>query len=549
MTFLRPGEHPDELISDSLTGDLTDVERAQLDAHLANCPACRETLAAFSEQRRLVSGMRHQPPPRDLGARVRTGIESRRFAAQPWWRRPGPLVGIGASLAAVAAGVLAVVVLSNLRPPPVGQTGSPVASASASAEPTASVDTTPEPTPAFTQPPLVAADPNPVGALVYTVDVEIPVSRLEMVTATGRQEIALDSYGTPTDATLSPDGDWVAFTLFGEGLGRVDTFAYRISDGTLVPLAQRGLPSPFLRFVWSPDGQVLAYTVLAEDASADVWLFYPATGTTRQLTESGDAFAASFDGGDDSNAWLWVSFAAEGSQTNSVRLCAPLDPAGGGPVDPACAAEVLPRAGSSFLPMLNTAAPASWAAVWRGEMARDAQGWHFVRGGMLYMVPAVDGSFDLTGGGEQVFSTLTVQQNGAAFASARFEWAPDGDAFAVWDAQWTGFEEGTGFPDPQRVYFGHVADGGGELITAAQALDAADTEGALEVIDVALGGGQYLALTLRTDATQGNEYAPVANLILVTRRTGTTPDEVKRYGIEGVWNGPALYPATLEPGP
>ena len=86
MTFLRPGQHPDELISDSLTGDLTDVERAQLDAHLAACPTCRETLAAFVEQRRLVSGMGHLPPPRHLAARVRGGIESGRLAGGPWWR-------------------------------------------------------------------------------------------------------------------------------------------------------------------------------------------------------------------------------------------------------------------------------------------------------------------------------------------------------------------------------------------------------------------------------------------------------------------------------
>jgi len=545
MSFLRPGDHPDELLSDSLTGDLTDAERAQLDAHLATCPACRDTLAAFAEQRRLVSGMRHVAPPRDLAPRVRAGIESGRFLAPPWWRRPGTLVGIGASLATVAAGVLAVVVISNLRPPQVAQSGSPQATATASSEPTASLDATPAPS-ATAAPPL-AADLNPVGALVYTV--EIPEARLELVTSEGAEPIPVESHGTPVDATLSPDGDWVAFSLFGEGSGLVDSYAYRISDGTLVPLTQQGLDSPFLRFVWSPDGRVLAYTELAQDATADVWLFYPASGETRQLTQSGDAFAASFDGGDDSNAWLWVSFAAEGGQPNSVRLCAPLDPAGGGPVDPACAAEQLPRGGSSFLPMLNKAAPASWVAVWRGEMARDAQGWHFIRGGMLYMLPAVDGHFDLTGDAVQVFSSLTIQQNGAAFASARFEWAPDGDGFAVWDAQWNGTEEGTGFPDPQRVYFGHVGDGSGELITAAQALDAADTAGAREVVDVALGGGQYLALTLRTDATQGNEFAPVANLVLVTRHTGSTPDEVMAYGQDGVWNGPALYPATLEPTP
>jgi hypothetical protein len=321
----------------------------------------------------------------------------------------------------------------------------------------------------------------------------------------------------------------------------VDTFAYRISDGTLFPLTEQGLDSPFLRFVWSPDGQVLAYTALAQDASADVWLFYPEFGTTRQLTQTGAAFAASFDQSADNSPSLWVSAAREGQPT-SYRFAIPVEPIG----DWELTAEVAQD--GAFLPMMNTNAPASWAAVWRGEMARNEQGWHFVRGGMLYMVPGVGGSFDLSGGGEQVFTSLTIQQNGAAFASARFEWAPDGDGFAVWDAQWTGTEEGAGFPDPQRIYFGHVGDGG-ELITAAQALDAADTEGAREVVDVALGGGQYLALTLRTDAYQGNEFAPVANLVLVTRHTGTTPDEVRAYGEDGVWNGPALYPATIEPAP
>jgi len=160
--------------------------------------------------------------------------------------------------------------------------------------------------------------------------------------------------------------------------------------------------------------------------------------------------------------------------------------------------------------------------------------------------PGVEGDFEsLSASGDQVFSTLSVQPNGAAFASARFEWAPDGDAFAVWDAQWTGTPEGDGFPDPERIYFSHLS-GGRELITPAQTLDAADTQGAREVVDVALGGGQYLALTLRTDETQGNEFAPVANLVLVTRHTGSTPDEVQIYGSEGVWNGPALYPASLK---
>ena len=55
MTFR--GNHVDELISASLTGDLTDAERAELDAHLARCERCRATLAAFKAERRILSGL------------------------------------------------------------------------------------------------------------------------------------------------------------------------------------------------------------------------------------------------------------------------------------------------------------------------------------------------------------------------------------------------------------------------------------------------------------------------------------------------------------
>ena len=158
MTVLRPGEHADELISASLTGDLTDAERTALDQHLAGCPRCRETLAAFREERRLISGMRHQQPPADLGARVRTGIEAGEL---PWWQRRSTLVAMVGSLGAVAAGLLAVVVLSGLRPDAVAnQTATPSASveASTSIEPTPSMSIEATPSSAASATPVPAAE-------------------------------------------------------------------------------------------------------------------------------------------------------------------------------------------------------------------------------------------------------------------------------------------------------------------------------------------------------------------------------------------------------
>ena len=126
MSFGRD-QHPDELISASLSSDLTPAERAALDGHLAGCERCRETLEAFSLERNLLAGMGAVAPPRDLAARVRAGIE--RTASVPWWRRPSTWVGAVASLATVAAAMVAVAVISNIPPGPVAATGSPVPSA------------------------------------------------------------------------------------------------------------------------------------------------------------------------------------------------------------------------------------------------------------------------------------------------------------------------------------------------------------------------------------------------------------------------------------
>jgi anti-sigma factor RsiW len=136
--------HPDELLSASVSGDLTAAERRELNEHLAVCADCRATLDAYTTQRQLLSGMRQVQPPRDLAPRVRAGIESGRFGA-PWWRRPGGIFAAAASLATVgAAAVLAVILVGNLRTGPVASSSSPATSPSAA---TASESTAATPTP------------------------------------------------------------------------------------------------------------------------------------------------------------------------------------------------------------------------------------------------------------------------------------------------------------------------------------------------------------------------------------------------------------------
>jgi hypothetical protein len=277
---------------------------------------------------------------------------------------------------------------------------------------------------------------------------------------------------------------------------------------------------------------MLAYTVLDQDGSADVWIFdAKADGpAARRLTDDGAAFAGDFQRG----PALWVSRAG----VDPVTFLVPVPQAGsaGTPVD--LEAATLETQPGTFLPMVSPRANPAAMVVWRGEMALDDGGWHFVHGGMLYL--ATQGKDDE----QQLFGTLQIPPGGEAFRSARFAWAPDGDSFAVWDAMWTGTQQPDGFPDEGRVYFGHLR--GGKLLGPDQALDAADTEG-MRIVHVALAGGQYLALTVITaEGSEGGSFGPTTELRLITRHTGNQADEIERLGQDRVWTGPAFYPAELD---
>jgi hypothetical protein len=529
---MRPGQHDDELISASLTGDLSEAEQAELDRHLAECARCRDTLAAFSEERRLISGMRHVSAPRDLGARVRAGIERGSRGSLPWWRRPAAVLTGTAVLGTVATALLAVVVLTNLRNPQVA-TGSPTQSSTASISsqvPSASVEPSAGPTTDETPAPLASIDPNPVGTLRYTFDQQQP--KLEVTTDAGVEEIRVTQDGLPIDAVLSPDGMWIAFRVMGDGSGLIDTYAYSLADGGLITLTQGNLDSPFARLAWSGDSSMLAYTVIGRDGSADVWIFDAQADVpaARRLTDDGAAFAADFQPGQE----LWISRAG----VDPVTFMVPVPQSGGADAPVDLEAASLETHAGTFLPMLSPRATPASMVVWRGEMALDDGGWHFARGGMLYLAtPGRKGE-------QQLFGTLQIPPGGEAFRSARFAWAPDGDGFAVWDAMWTGIQQPEGFPDEGRVYFGHLK--GNKLIGPDQALDVADTEGK-RIVHVALAGGQYLALTVITaEGSEGGSYAPTTELRLITRHTGDQADDIQTFGQNRVWTGPAFYPAELD---
>jgi hypothetical protein len=493
----------------------------------------------LSDQRRLVAGLRHVPTPRDLGARVRGGIESGRRVELPWWRRPGGLLAAAASVATVAAAVLLAVFVFKPGPSPVAsasQTQSASAFASEAPSPSVEPSATPLPssTPTVTATPVPSSPPisaDPVGHLVFRlVDGAIDFS---FVTPTEEIALKLPSAGMPAAASLSPDGGYLALRLDGETSGLSQYWLVNLSNNELTKLGD-SLPPPYGfgdEMAWSHD--TLAYTLFSPDSAAnDVWVYRVGQDGPKQLTNTGDAFAASFMPSTEGDH-LWISRAGETPTSYLVAL--PNLAAFPEPSDPASGA--LATFSGVFEPLVSP--DGKHVIFWRGAMGTAGGHWSFATGGMPYLdSTSGDGPLDFEGA-QQLFSTLTAGRE--AFKGARIAWSPNSDAFAVWDALWTGIPQGSGFPDQARIYLGHVANA--ELITAAQALDPADTKDARAIVDVALAGdGDHLALTLlMVPGAEGGAYGPTAELRMVTRGYGTDPDRVEAVGQEKVWTGPAVY--------
>lgn len=556
MTFNRH-EAWEELISASLAGDLSSDERRRLDGHLETCAECRATLAAFADQRRIVSGLRHVPVPRDLDARVRAGIAGGSSAGLPWWRRPTAIfAGVGGGLAVVAGALLALVLLNGSPgDPEVGDaspTSSPAASPAGSerpimppesAPPSESTSGTPSPEPAPTATP-VEASPEPDVYLALTG----PYDNLALTVrdgATGDTLLeAATPAGAPIAAELSPGGRWLASVteLGPSGMNEISAINLADTDsavgvGETVSLAQSTGGDAFAQpLSWAPDGTLLAFTVAdPEDGSIDVWLFAPSAGEAWRLTDGADAYAGSWTMDESGAARVWVSLA--GATPRSV-LMSPTAP-GADPVDPTASSES--EATNVFQPLLSP--NGAYVIFWSGTMRREGAGWIFDEGGAPWLaeVQSEDGlAFEFVNA-RQLFTDLSIRREG--FASARVVWAPDSDRFAVWSTAWTATSQGRDgvrYPDPARVYSGRATDP--RHVTQEHALDAGDVPEGSRVVDVKIAPtGRHLAITAARQRAGALE-APRADLLLVTRNTGSVADavEIIRSADDG-WFGPAAY--------
>ncbi len=542
MTMRGRDEHPDELISASLTEELSVDERKQLATHLAGCRTCRETLDAFEEQRRLVHGARHVDPPRDLKARIDAGIESGRFARAPWWRRPRLLVGSGAAAATVVAGILAVVVLGNLRPTPVA-----VASVSPSAAATSTAPASASPSAVPTPEPLIALRTGDVGYFVASGGYPDMPRQLQFVDQAGGASLSIDAgSGPPISAALSPTGEWLAWIdRLGE-TGAQEVRAVHLTDGTTVALGC-SVSWPFTeRLAWSSDGSQLGYTLAGTDLGStieecaassqpsgevDAWLFNTSDGSHARFTKSGDAYAADFRPGTDAEggSTLLVSHAAARPWTEELRA-----PAALGPGD-------LPRVDDVFMPLVSTDGMRS--LFWMGTMDQiggTGGEWVFVAGGLPQIsdAPADSAtSWPLEASGRPLFNDLQAI-GGEAFASGSFAWSSDGANVAFWNGVWTGIPEsadGT-YPSQSDAYVG-AADTGLDQTSRVDGLDAGTY-----VEDVTFEPDPNTALVMVAWPSAGIGDGPSADIWRVFLDGSAVPEPVGYGGAANPtpWYGPPV---------
>ena len=547
---MRPFDsHPDELISASLTGDLTEVERRELEAHLSSCQVCRETLEAFSQQRQLLGGLPITAAPRDLGPRVRTAIASGRFGA-PWWRRPGGLLAGVASLATVAAAALLAVFFLNggFKGPQIGASIPPSGTAVASTSPTPPSSGSPAPS---TTPAPLPLGMKP-GDLVY-VSLTGPKEnrKLEVIRDASGDSVSVINparfgWGQPQRASLSPDGRVLTFATLLDGNGTWVFFATELLTGKTVQLGE-SFPQAFgHRLLWSPDGRYLAFTVEAvpQGGTSDVWIFDRSTGDTKQVTKAGNAYAASWAPVVNGAETLWISLGAGDPTSVATQF-----PANGGLAFDDLLAKPTNKADGIFMPLLSP--DGQKAIFWRGTMAlaSDRQtGWIFSTGGMPQLTSSGSGGIPSWASGAPLFGDLQPDQGGQAFASGDVTWADDSDTYSFWGGLWNGTPEGANYPDQNAVYAGHASQ---DRLTKASALGLGGMttqEGdQLGVLDVGLSpDGKQAGVTLVYPTP---EFGAAAFLRTTPTTAGGKPTEVGSAGITPPpWLGPGVYvPDTAAP--
>ncbi len=114
----------------------------------------------------------------------------------------------------------------------------------------------------------------------------------------GSRRLVVDDYfafGYVSDPQISPDGEWIAYTVFSYDLDE-DSSSSQIwmvpaDGGQTIPLTAEGKSSSTPR--WSPEGDYLAFLSARDDEASQVWLLNRLGGEATQVTSVPQGIGAS----------------------------------------------------------------------------------------------------------------------------------------------------------------------------------------------------------------------------------------------------------------
>ena len=141
----RDEDHPEQLLAGYADGTLSDVERAEVEAHLSTCGRCRDESALAARAIAELQTIRQEPVPLGVMSPVREEIARRAAQHRPRGLSERVVLAAVGAVAAVFVALLATTVLPNLGASSGGVTSAGGAAEAASPAPRASGTRAPAP--------------------------------------------------------------------------------------------------------------------------------------------------------------------------------------------------------------------------------------------------------------------------------------------------------------------------------------------------------------------------------------------------------------------
>jgi hypothetical protein len=173
-------------------------------------------------------------------------------------------------------------------------------------------------------------------------------------------------------------------------------------------------------------------------------------------------------------------------------------------------------------------------------MQRAEDGWWVFASAGMPQVGVLDGDAP---DGTPLFEDLSTT-NGDGFETGSLVWGADGDLIAFWGGQWTGVEQGEGYPNERDVYAGRLTEGG---LSMASRLSLDLTEQHGDVVSVVFRPDGVTAIVTVSLKPIGDLDPLTADLVLA-QIGGGPPSSVP--GVDRApWDGPFVYAPEPRLGP